>query len=587
MPEHSFEPYRDLLLFLATAAVIVPLFARFKLSPVLGFLLAGVMLGPFGLGALARDIPWLYNVSITDSERIAPFAEFGVAFLLFMIGLELSWGRLMSMKRLVFGFGSLQVVVTSVVLAGVAFLLGQTLASAIILGSALALSSTALILPALSGRKRLGTPSGRGAFAVLLFQDLAVAPLLLLVSILGARDLEIGSGLLYALGPGVVAIALMLVLGRLVLRPLFHLVASTKSSEHFVALCLFIVIGAAVLSAAAGQSMALGAFVAGLLLAETEYRRVVEVTIQPFQGLLLGLLFVSIGAGLDLSHLLVDPLPTLGVVAGVMILKFAVIVPAARAFGLSFPVAREIGLVLAPAGEFALVLIGAAVAQEIVPASSGAIAIVAATVSMFTIPSLVTLSERLAGKRAKGDDDQLSDFVPDVHDGPARVILVGYGRVGELVGQMLDKHQIEFLALDTDPGVVRRARKAGRKVYFGDASNPELLRRCGIAKAPALVVTSNDPHAVEAVVQIAREERPDLVIVARARDTKQAAKLYSLQATDAVPENLEASLQLAEAVLVDIGVPMGPVIASIHEKRDEFRKELRARLRSSPSRRAT
>jgi CPA2 family monovalent cation:H+ antiporter-2 len=331
--------------------------------------------------------------------------------------------------------------------------------------------------------------------------------------------------------------------------------------------------------------MALGAFVAGLLLAETEYRRVVEVTIQPFQGLLLGLLFVSIGAGLDLSQLLDNPLPTLAVVAGLLAIKFAVVFPAGRAFGMSAATAREIALVLGPAGEFALVLIGAAVAQQIVPAEAGAVAIVAATLSMFAIPFLVSVSERLSSRRAAADD-QLSAYVPDLHGGPPHVILVGYGRVGALVGQMLDKHEVEYLALDTDPGVVRRARNAGHKVYFGDATHAELLRRCGIAKARALVVTSNDPHAVEAVVQIAREERPDLVIVARARDTKQAAKLYGLQATDAVPENLEASLQLAEAVLVDIGVPMGPVIASIHEKRDEFRKELRTRLRSAPSRRA-
>jgi CPA2 family monovalent cation:H+ antiporter-2 len=498
-----------------------------------------------------------------------------------MIGLELSWGRLMSMKRLVFGFGSVQVIATSVVLAGVALAIGQTLASAIILGAALALSSTALILPALAERKRLGTPTGRGAFAVLLFQDLAVAPLLLLVSILGARDLEIGPGLLYALGPGIIAIAILLVLGRLVLRPLFHLVASTKSSEHFVALCLLIVIGTALLTAAAGQSMALGAFVAGLLLAETEYRRIVEVTILPFQGLLLGLLFVSIGAGLDLSYLLTNPLPTLAVVAGLMVLKFLVILPAARAFGLSMPVAREIGLVLGPAGEFALVLITAAVAANIVPAQEGAIATVAATLSMFAIPFLVRLSERMAARRPS-DEEQLSAYVPDLHDAPPRVIVVGYGRVGELVGQMLTAHDIPYLALETNPSVVRRARKAGSKVFFGDATNPELLRRCQISKALGLVVTINDPQAVEQVVQASREERPDLVIVARARDAKHAAKLYELQATDAVPETIEASLQLAEAVLVDIGVPIGKVIASVHEKRDEFRKALKGPAGARP-----
>jgi CPA2 family monovalent cation:H+ antiporter-2 len=580
-PEH----YKELLLFLATAGVIVPLFGRLKLSPVFGFLAVGVLLGPFGLGAWADDHPWLSAVSISDLGRIAPIAEFGVAFLLFMIALELSWDRLIRMHKMVFGLGALQLSVSTMLLAAAALLLGQAHASAVVLGSALAMSSTAIILPSLAERKRLNSTAGRAGFAVLLFQDLAVAPLLFMVSVLGAREgASLGSGL-YALAPAVIAVLVLAGVGRLVLRPLFHLVAATKSNELFVAACLLVVIGAGLITALSGQSMALGAFVAGLLLAETEYRRQIEVTIQPFQGLLLGLFFVSVGARLDLSELIGNPVPTLAVASGFVALKALILFPIALLMGLPRRAAGELALVLGPGGEFALILIGAAVAAHVVPAAVGATTTVAATLSMIAIPLLIRL---LGGGSIPAGATQaaLSGLTPRGEDATGRVIVVGYGRVGQLVAEMLGRHQMAIIAVDSNPSLVRSERTRHTTIFYGDATQGELLRRCGIGSARALVVTLDSSEAVESVVRAARAERSDLAIVARARDAAHASKLYELKVTDAVPETIEASLQLSEAVLVEIGVPMGVVIASIHAKRDEFRRMLQGPEQSDRQRHA-
>ncbi|WEX89962.1 cation:proton antiporter [Sinorhizobium garamanticum] len=568
------QNYKELLLFLATAGVIVPLFGRLKLSPVFGFLAAGITLGPFCLGALARDLPWLSAISITDVGQIAYLAEFGVAFLLFMIALELSWSRLLLMRKLVFGLGGLQVLVSTAVLAAVADLLGQTPASAVVLGSALAMSSTAIILPSLAERKLLNTTVGRASFAVLLFQDLAVAPLLFMVTMLGTRGgTGLGAGLLYALAPAAIALFAMAGLGRLVLRPLFKLVATTKSSELFVAACLLVVIGSGLVTALSGQSMALGAFIAGLLLAESEYRRQIEVTIQPFQGLLLGVFFVSVGARLDLSEIIANPFLTVGVAIGLFAIKAAILFPIARLMGLPNRGAGELAVVLGPGGEFALILIGAAVAGNVVPADASATATVAATLTMVGIPLLIRIL--LRGAAYAGIDERaFAGLTPQHDDGLERVIVVGYGRVGQLVAEMLTRHELRFLAIDADPVLVAKERARAHTIYYGDATRIEFLRRCGIQSARALVVTLDNADAVESIVRAARSERPDLTIVARARDAVHATELYELKVTDAVPETIEASLQLSQAVLVDIGIPMGLVIASIHEKRDEFRKML-------------
>jgi monovalent cation:H+ antiporter-2, CPA2 family len=573
--------YKDVILFLATAGVIVPLFRRWKISPIIGFLGAGVALGPFGLGALAATYPWLSYFTVDNPEQISQLAELGVVFLLFMIGLELSWERLRLMRRWVFGMGALQVGLSIAAIAGAAMLLGQQPPAAAAIGAALALSSTAVVMQILTEHKRQHSPAGRATFSVLLFQDLAVAPILVTLTFMGsgaAAGGELSPRMLLAFAPALIGVLVLLAFGRLLLRPMMRSVAKAKSEELFMAACLLVVIGAGLVSALTGLSMALGAFIAGLLLAETEYRHEVEVTIEPFKGLLLGLFFLSVGIGLNLSLLADRPLVILAMAAGMILLNGGVVFGLGRAFGLTSRSAIESALLLAGGGEFAFVILSTGMAEGIVARGVGERVLVASTISMMCIPALAALGLKLGGRRVRGeglasDPPQAAPAAEGGMETP-RVLVVGYGRVGKLVSDMLTRHEIPWVAAERDPRLVEAARHAGASIYFGDASRPEFLKRCGLETAPALVVTMDAPEGVETIVAIAREMRPDLTIVARARDARQAQRLYELGATDAVPETVEASLQLSEAVLVEIGVPMGLIIASIHERRDEYRKAL-------------
>ena len=566
--------YRETLLFLVTAGVVAPLFFRIRVSPVLGYLFAGVALGPYGLGRLVEKAAWLDAFALTNVDSIKRIAAFGVVVLLFTIGLELSFERLMRMRRLVFALGLLQVVLSTLALGAIAYWLGQGPAAAVMIGAALSLSSTAIVIPVLADEKRLGSMVGRYTFAVLLFQDLAVAPLLVLATVLagGAGD-AVWESLVLTLAPAVLALAGVIVVGRLVLRPLFHSVAMTRSPEFFMAACLLVVLGAALAAAASGLSMALGAFVAGLLLAETEYRREIEVTIEPFKGLLLGLYFVSVGAELNLDVLAAHFVEVLGLTVAFVALKAVVLFALARAFGASNAVAGEAAMLLGPGGEFAFVMIAAAAAGGVVAGADSEILLVAVALSMVFIPLLGGIGAKLA-KRPQTLPLDAETRVEPPDDGEGRVVIVGYGRVGALIGEMLAVHTIPFIAVDADPVLIARERRAGKPVYFGDASREEFLRRCGVETARAVIVTMDMPAANEAVVEAARRLRPDITLIARARDAAHARKLYELGVTDAVPETIEASLQLSEAALVDLGVPMGLVIASVHQKRDEYRKLL-------------
>ncbi|MGH6795608.1 MAG: NAD-binding protein, partial [Methylocella sp.] len=318
-----------------------------------------------------------------------------------------------------------------------------------------------------------------------------------------------------------------------------------------------------------GLSMGLGAFIAGILLAETEYRREIEVTIEPFKGLLLGLFFVSIGASLDLSHVFSAPLMAFGLALGIVLVKFCVNWLAGWIARLPVRVSTEAALMLAPGGEFAFVIVTAAVAAKAMPAKAGAEAMIAVTLSMFAVPFLGALAKRLARRPAASEPATLLE---PGEDGPAPdAIIAGFGRVGQLVGDMLHAHAIRYVAVDSDPALVKRFRAEGKNIYWGNASRSGFLERCGLGKAKALIITMDKPADAEDIVRHGRAGYPDLIIVARARDAHHATLLYGLGVSDAVPETIEASLQLSEAVLVDMGIPMGKVIASIHAKRDEFR----------------
>ena len=565
------QGYKDVILFLATASIVAPLFHRLRLSPILGLLLAGVALGPHGLGRLAPALPWTRYLSVERPADIAELAQLGVVFLLFMVGLELSWERLRLLRDRIFGLGAAQILATGLAIGGIAAALGAAAPTAAVIGVALALTSTALTLPALSEQRRLASDAGRAAFAVLLAQDLAVAPILVALSVIAGGARGDFARLLLAFAPAAGGLALLVIVGRLGLRPLMRAVARAKSPEAFTAACLLVIIGAGLASDLFGLSMALGAFVAGVLLAETEFRHQVEVLIDPFRGLLLGLFFLSLGIGLDIPHLLSQPLLFLGLAVGLIGLKGAVAFALARLSGLRVRPALETALALSAAGEFAFVILAQASQTRLATAELTADVGLIAGLTMFATPFLTQLGARLARNEAPGA--ATAALLPE-GGAEAAVLVVGFGRVGRLVAEMLDRHEIGWLAVERDTRAVEAARREGKPVFFGDASRPDLLERAGLRTARALVVTMDAPQTAEVVTAAARALRADVTIVARARDARHARRLYDLGATDAVPETVEASLQLSEATLVDLGVPMGLVIASIHERRDEYRKEL-------------
>ena len=563
--------YREALIVLGAAAVVIPLFDRLRVGSVLGFILIGVAVGPYGLASFAPSIPFLAAITIHDPESIGPIAHLGVALLLFMIGLELSFERLWVMRRLVFGLGLLQVALCAAAIGGAAALFGFGGIASAVLGLALAMSSTAVVIQVLSDEKRLNTVSGRTSFAVLLFQDIAVVPILFVLGALADHGQASGpAGFALAVGQALAAVAVIIGLGRLALRPLFRSVARTRSPELFMAACLLVVIATGLAAAAAGLSMALGALIGGLLLAGTEYRRQVEVTIDPFKGLFVGVFLISVGMTLNLPLAIAHPLVILVAAAGVVLVKFAIITPVTRAFTNGWAAALRTALLLGPGGEFAFVIVAAALADRLLPLEPASVVLFITALTMAVIPLLSRLGERLVVRIAPPPPIAPDLLLPEVSDALPRVIIGGYGRVGQTVAAMLDEHGLPYIAIDRDPDRVARERARGAPVYFGDMTQIELLRRSHLDTARALVVTLDDRAAVDELVMGARAERPDLLIVARARDANHAARLYRTGASYAVPETIEASLQLSEAVLVELGVPMGPVIASIHERRAAF-----------------
>jgi CPA2 family monovalent cation:H+ antiporter-2 len=408
-----------------------------------------------------------------------------------------------------------------------------------------------------------------------LAQDLAVAPMLISVSLLGSRRGGWSwEAIVAPLCLGALALLAIFVAGRLLLRPLFRSAARAKSPEIFAAASLLIVVGSAAVAAAGGLSMAIGGFAAGLLLAETEFRREVEVVIDPFKGLLLGMFFVSAGAGLNVGGIVSQPWVVVGATLGIAAVKIVVVLILGRLFRVEGRRSAEVALPLGPAGEFALVLVAQAAAAGLIGQGAADIVLVSTGLGLFLVPLLAWAGARIAAGAASPAAAQLPESIP-AGAGPAGgVLIVGYGRVGRLVGEMLQVHGRAFTAVDSDPDVVRAAREAGARLYFGDAGREAFLKACGVETAAAVVVTMDAPAKVDEVVRTARRLRPDLTLIARARDAGHAERLYRLGVTDAVPEAIEASLQLAENTLVDLGVPMGLVIASIHEKRDAIRKSL-------------
>lgn len=548
---------KETILFLAMSGVLIPLLSRLRINPVLGFLAVGVLVGPYGIVGMADRWPWLRWLTFSEEAEVEHLAELGVVFLMFMIGLEMSVERLWSMRRLVFGLGGAQVAFTTLAIVAISMSFGGGVEASVILGLVLAFSSTAIVMQLLIQRGELGTRLGQAAFAILLFQDLAVVPLLVLLSILGADAGQGSFGMLLgtAVLKAVLTVGLIYVAGQRVIRPLFRQIASDRRPDTFTALTLLTTLGVAALTWAAGLSMALGALLAGLLISETEFRHEVEVTIEPFKGLLMGVFFLSVGMGLDLRALLVNPVLLPLSVLGLLALKALVVAGLLRLSGLGWGRSAEGGLLLGQGSEFAFIVIGLALSFKLLPRDVGQFMLIVVGFSMFAAP----LAARLGQVLGDAIDRRTASVPADPGDEfvglEGHVIIAGYGRIGQMVGEILSRQGVPFVAVESDARLVGVQRRAGLPLVFGDASRPELLRKLHLEGARAVVLTMDHTaaavHAVQGIARIV----PSMQIVARARDEKHALVLREAGATAVVPETLESGLQLSGYVLEQLGVP--------------------------------
>jgi len=534
--------FHDVLIFLLAAVIIVPLFHRLRTSPILGYLAAGMLIGPHGFAIIG------------DTQSAHTLAEFGVVFLLFMIGLDLSLERLRAMGRYVFGLGLLQVLVSGLVIGVTAWSLGFEVKAAAIIGGALALSSTAFVLQLLVERGERATEFGYFSFAILLLQDLAVVPLLIMVTTFSQAE----TSFIVAFGLAIVeaAIALIVVtwVGRLILRPVFHMISSSRSAELFVAMALLTVLGTGWLLSLTGLSMALGAFLAGLLLAETEYRHQVEADVRPFRGLLLGLFFMTIGMTINIGFILTHLGLITMLVLALLIGKTIITSLLSRAFGVPTGISLKIGLALSQGGEFGFVIFGAAGALNLIPMETVQILLAVIALSMVATPSLVYLGAFLSVKLKGTDEDRENIPNTEIKADGKSVLIAGFGRVGQTIAKVLSDGGIPYVAIDQDLHRVTECRAKGMPVFFGDAGQVAVLNAAGAANAPAIVITLDQVGIVNQIVFELSKNHPDAQIFVRARDMRHLRKLEFRGATAIVPETAEASLQLGAIVLKSLGI---------------------------------
>ncbi len=560
--------FSDALVVLGAAGIVIPAFARFRITPVIGFLIVGAIVGPFGLGSLVPAYPWLEWVTISEPPTIEAFGEIGIILLLFSIGLELSFKRLWSMRRRVFGLGPSELIGSGALIALALWAFGWNPYAAAGLGIALALSSTALVMPITGTTSSLG----RLAFPMLLFEDLALVPIIFVLGAMGPNSGGIESLAVTALG-GIAMVAVLLVGGRYALPPLFAQAARTKSPELFMSASLLVVILASFATAAVGLSPIVGALVAGLVIAETDYHDEVEATVSPFQGLALGIFLISVGMGLNIEAIIADWDKLVVAVIGVILIKAGVTFALLRIGKVRAGVSAEVSILMSSPSELTLIVLAASVQAGLIGATDAAFWQLVTAIGLTVTPLLARIGHDMA-RRIEWQREVARAPATEV---PDRTILIGYGRVGRMVGDMLDAHNQPWVAIEGNVDAVTIGRRANRDVRFGDAKRHHVIDALQPETARAVVLTMDDPVQSTRLTRALRDRFPAMTIVARARDAEHAADLYKAGATDAVPETLESSLQLSESVLVDLGVAMGPVIASIHEKREELRTAIKHR----------
>ena len=574
--QHAFPFFREIILFLILAGILIPTLQRLRINQVLGFLAVGTLVGPFGLGLLATQFPWLAWLTFPSGQGISMLAEIGVLFLMFMIGLELSAARLWSLRAWVFGAGTVQVLASALLIGGALMLLDQPFATAAILGLVLSLSSTAVVMQLMSEQNSAGSRLGQAAFSVLMLQDLAVVPILIVIGVLARGGGDGAATLAFVtLAKAAGAIALIYVVGRRVIHPLFKAFARHRQPDVFMALILLSTFGIAGLSSAAGLSMALGALIAGLLLAETEFKHEVELMVEPFKGLLMGLFFMTVGMGMDTRQIVEAPLWLAAAVAGLVLTKALVVTLLFRAGRLPWGRAMEGGLLLAQGGEFAFIVLGYAVSAKLLDPALGARVLLAVGLSRCNSPVVPRLrraigegGERTAQEQAARHDEGA------LAEARGRIIIAGFGRVGQQLAKLLTAQQIPFIAFENNAAMVSKLHAQGMPVYFGNAARPELLRLVHADQAPAIVLTMDNPSSALQAVRGIRREFAEVPLFVRSRDERHARSLKRAGATVVVPETLEASLQLSAFVLESMGLDERTVDDIVDRERDLFAEQL-------------
>lgn len=528
----------DAVIYLVAAIIAVPISRWLGFGSVLGYLAAGIVIGPFGLAFVA------------DAEHILHFAELGVVFLLFIIGLELQPSRLWVLRRMVFGLGTAQVALSAVAIGLLGWLAGLTPKTAVIVGLILALSSTAFVLQLLSEKKQLTTAHGRAAFSILLFQDLAVIPLIAIIPMLATTSGETGIDPL-TLATSIGVLAALIIGGRLLLRPVLAIAASARTPEIFTATALLVVLGSALLMKAAGMSMVLGAFIAGILLADSEYRHQLEADIAPFKGLLLGLFFIAVGMSVNLGMLVEMPLEIAAIVVGLMLAKALVLVPLSRGFGVCDRRASfRLAAAMSQGGEFAFVLFAIATAEGVIENALAAELTLAVTISMMLTPLFYGLAERSGDTvepAAGPDNDGMAESHPEI-------LIAGFGRVGQIVGRILRILRVPFTALESDPSQVNLARSYGNRVYFGDATRLDVLRAAGAEKAKFVILAPPDMETSLRLAETIHQHFPNLTIIARARNRRHAHKLMDIGVEHIIRDTLLSSIAMTEMLLRLLGM---------------------------------
>ena len=546
----------DILILLAAAVIAVPVFQRLGLGSVLGYLTAGAVVGRWGLGF------------IDQIEEIRHIAEFGVVFLLFIIGIELRPERLWTMRRMVFGLGTAQVMVTGLAITALALLFDQTLRAAVIIGFGLALSSTAFVLQILTERGEMRTGHGHTAFSILLLQDLAVVPLLALVSLLGT-DTTLLEGVEFAILDAVLVIAFVILVGRFILSPILRLVATSRTAEVFTAAAVFAVLGTAWLMEEVGLSLALGAFLAGLMMSESHYRHQVIADIEPFRGILLGLFFMGVGMSIDFGLLGRQGFLIAWLVLGLLLVKSVIIWVLCRVMRIGTPDATRVSLLLSQSGEFGFVLFGLASISGVLPENLFHLLTLLVALTMVTTPLMANLGRYLHRHLTK-EADRHDVSTDHIEDRQPHVIIAGFGRVGQRVARILQASKVPYLAIETDPDRVLTGRRDGFSVFYGDASQVDVLKAAGAGQAGVLVCTLDQVVPAVRLVKILRQHYPGIAIHARGHDRQHCDELLEAGATIAISDTLEASLQIGSAVLNTMGVFEEDAAALIESFRKEY-----------------